>query len=197
MATSVLRDFAIRGYVIDRRCMKNGTFIDEDYFELLLDEFREIRLSERCFCQKVTDIYATSVDYNKDAPATQALLRHRPEQAPLSRPRPHRRRAHPVPCPGLTSPDGKILHGDVAIGKNYLNRNELEDLSCLVNAFRDLAESRARRQTPMTMEDWAKRLDTFLDLDDRQILDSAGRISRAQADEHALSEFEKFHIIQD
>ena len=102
---------------------------------------------------------------------------------------------------GLTSwansPDGKILRGDVTIGKNYLTRDELDDLGRLVNAFLDLAESRARRQIPMTMEDWATRLDAFLDLDDRQILDSAGHISKAQADDHALSEFEKFRIIQD
>ena len=102
---------------------------------------------------------------------------------------------------GLTSwansPDGKILRGDVTIGKNYLTRDELEDLGRLVNAFLDLAESRARRQIPMTMEDWSKRLDAFLDLDDRQILDSAGHISKAQADDHALSEFGKFRIIQD
>ena len=102
---------------------------------------------------------------------------------------------------GLTtwagSPEGKILRGDVTIGKNYLIRDELDDLGRLVSAFLDLAESRARRQIPMTMEDWATRLDAFLDLDDRQILDNAGHISKSQADEHALSEFEKFRVVQD
>ena len=206
-ATSVLRDFAIRGYVIDRRRMENGTFLSEDYFERLLDEIREIRLSERRFYQKVTDIYATSVDYNKDAPTTKrffatvqnklhyAVHGHTAAELITSRARADQ------PHMGLTSwansPDGKILPGDVTIGKNYLTRDELEDLGRLVNAFLDLAESRARRQIPMTMEDWAKHLDAFLDLDDRQILDGAGRISKAQADEHALSEFEKFRVIQD
>jgi len=133
-------------------------------------------------------------------PHHQALLRHGPEQAPLRRPRPHRRRTRlrvDQPHMGLTtwasSPDGKILPNDV----NYLTRDELEDLGRLVNAFLNLAESCACRQIPMTMEDRAKRLDAFLDLDDRQILDSTGRISKAQADEHALSELEKFRIIQD
>ena len=206
-ATSVLRDFAIRGYVIDRQRMENGTFLGEDYFERLLDEIREIRLSERRFYQKVTDIYATSVDYNKDAPTTKrffatvqnklhyAVHGHTAAELITSRARADQ------PHMGLTSwansPDGKILRGDVTIGKNYLTRDELEDLGRLVNAFLDLAESRARRQIPMTMEDWATRLDAFLDLDDRQILDSAGHISKAQADEHALSEFETFRIIQD
>jgi len=206
-ATSVLRDFAIRGYVIDRQRMENGTFLGEDYFERLLDEIREIRLSERRFYQKVTDIYATSIDYNKDAPTTKrffatvqnklhyAVHGHTAAELITSRARADQ------PHMGLTSwansPDGKILRGDVTIGKNYLTRDELEDLGRLVNAFLDLAESRARRQIPMTMEDWSTRLDAFLDLDDRQILDSAGHISKAQADDHALSEFEKFRIIQD
>ena len=206
-ATSVLRDFAIRGYVIDRQRMENGTFLGEDYFERLLDEIREIRLSERRFYQKITDIYATSIDYNKDAPTTKrffatvqnklhyAVHGHTAAELITSRARADQ------PHMGLTSwansPDGKILRGDVTIGKNYLTRDELEDLGRLVNAFLDLAESRARRQIPMTMEDWATRLDAFLDLDDRQILDSAGHISKAQADDQALSEFEKFRIIQD
>lgn len=95
------------------------------------------------------------------------------------------------------SPDGKILPSNVTIGKNYLTRDELDDLGRLVNAFLDLAESRARRQIPMTMEDWATRLDAFLNLDDRHILEGAGRISKAQADDHALSEFEKFRVVQD
>ena len=148
-----------------------------------------------------------SIDYNKDAPTTKrffatvqnklhyAVHGHTAAELITSRARADQ------PHMGLTSwtnsPDGKILRGDVTIGKNYLTRDELEDLGRLVNAFLDLAESRARRQIPMTMEDWATRLDAFLDLDDRQILDSAGHISKAQADDHALSEFETFRIIQD
>ena len=206
-ATSVLRDFAIRGYVIDRQRMENGTFLGEDYFERLLDEIREIRLSERRFYQKITDIYATSIDYNKDAPTTKRFFAtvqnklhyavHGHTAAELIQSRARADQPHMGLTSWANSPDGKILRGDVTIGKNYLTREELDDLGRLVNAFLDLAESRARRQIPMTMEDWAKRLDAFLDLDDRQILDSAGRISKAQADDHALSEFETFRIIQD
>ena len=206
-ATSVLRDFAIRGYVIDRQRMENGTFLGEDYFERLLDEIREIRLSERRFYQKVTDIYATSVDYNKDAPTTKRFFAtvqnklhyavHGHTAAELIASRAKADQTHMGMTAWEGSPDGKILPSDVTIGKNYLTREELNDLGRLVNAFLDLAESRARRQIPMTMEDWATHLDAFLSLDDRQILDSAGRISKAQADEHALSEFEKFRIIQD
>ena len=206
-ATSVLRDFAIRGYVIDRRRMENGTFLSEDYFERLLDEIREIRLSERRFYQKVTDIYATSVDYNKDAPTTKWFFAtvqnklhyavHGHTAAELIQSRARADQPHMGLTSWANSPDGKILPSDVTIGKNYLTRVELEDLGRLVNAFLDLAESRAHRQIPMTMEDWASRLDAFLSLDDRQILDGAGHISKAQADEHALSEFEKFRIIQD
>ena len=206
-ATSVLRDFAIRGYVIDRQRMENGTFLGEEYFERLLDEIREIRLSERRFYQKVTDIYATSIDYNKDAPTTKRFFAtvqnklhyavHGHTAAELIKSRARADQPHMGLTTWAKSPDGKILPSDVTIGKNYLTRDELDDLGRLVNAFLDLAESRARRQIPMTMEDWAKRLDAFLDLDDRQILDSAGRISKAQADEHALSEFEKFRVIQD
>lgn len=206
-ATSVLRDFAIRGYVIDRQRMENGTFLGEDYFERLLDEIREIRLSERRFYQKVTDIYATSVDYNKDAPTTKRFFAtvqnklhyavHGHTAAELIESRADATKPHMGLTTWAGSPEGKILRGDVIVGKNYLTREELADLGRLVNAFLDLAESRARRQIPMTMEDWATRLDAFLNLDDRQILEGAGHISKAQADDHALSEFEKFRVVQD
>ncbi|BDA65731.1 virulence RhuM family protein [Actinomyces capricornis] len=206
-ATRVLRDFAIRGYAIDRERMENGTFLGQDYFERLLEEIREIRLSERRFYQKVTDIYATSVDYNKDAPTTKRFFAtvqnklhyavHGQTAAELIKSRADAARPHMGLTTWASSPDGKILPSDVTIGKNYLTREELADLGRLVNAFLDLAESRARRHIPMTMEDWAKRLDTFLNLDDRQILEGAGRISKTQADDHALSEFEKFRVVQD
>ena len=206
-ATRVLHDFAIRGYVIDRERMANGAFLGEDYFERLLEEIREIRLSERRFYQKVTDIYATSVDYNHDAPTTKRFFAtvqnklhyavHGHTAAELIRERADASRTHMGLTTWAGSPDGKILRGDVTIGKNYLTREELEDLGRLVNAFLDLAESRARRHIPMTMEDWAKRLNAFLDLDDRQILEGTGRVSKAQADDHALSEFERFRLVQD
>lgn len=206
-ATQILREFAQKGYVIDRPRMENGTFLDEDYFERLLDEIREIRLSERRFYQKITDIYATAVDYNKNAPTTKqffakvqnklhyAIHQHTAAELILQRAN------STQPNMGLTSwaksPDGKILKSDVSVAKNYLREDELKELGLIVNAFLDLAERRARRQIPMTMEDWAKRLDIFLDADELPILDSQGKVSFTQAKEYAESEFEKYRIIQD
>jgi len=168
-ATRVLREFAIKGYVLDRKRMENGAFLGEDYFERLLEEIREIRLSERRFYQKITDIYATSVDYNKDAPTTKAFFAkvqnklhfaiHGNTAAELIVQRADSSKANM----GLTTwgkaPDGKILKTDVSIAKNYLTKEELESLGRIVNSFLDLAEDMARRRIPMTMEDWAKRLD--------------------------------------
>ncbi|MDO5343436.1 MAG: virulence RhuM family protein [Candidatus Saccharibacteria bacterium] len=206
-ATRVLRDFAIQGYVIDRQRMENGTFLGEDYFERLLEEIREIRLSERLFYQKITDIYATSVDYSKDTPTTKRFFAtvqnklhyavHGQTAAELITSRADAAKPHMGLTTWARGPEGKILPSDVTVGKNYLTQGELDDLGRLVSAFLDLAESRARRQIPMTMEDWAKRLDAFLKLDDRQILEKAGNISKSQADEHALGEFKKFRTLQD
>lgn len=206
-ATKVLRQFAQKGYVIDRARMENGTFLNEDYFEQLLAEIREIRLSERRFYQKITDIYATAVDYNKDAPTTKQFFAtvqnklhfaiHQHTAAELI----YARADSEKPNMGLTSwaksPDGKILKSDVAVAKNYLNEEELSELGLIVNAFLDLAERRAKRKIPMTMEDWAKRLDIFLNADDLPILDSKGKINFEQAKLHAETEFEKYRIVQD
>lgn len=206
-ATRVLREFAIKGYVLDRQRMENGTFLGEDYFERLLAEIREIRLSERRFYQKITDIYSTAVDYNRDAPTTRdffarvqnklhyAIHGHTAAELIVQRADGNK------PRMGLTSwegaPDGKILRTDVAIAKNYLAREELEALGRIVNAYLDLAEERARRRIPMTMEDWAGRLDAFLEFTERDILQDAGRISAEMAKAHAESEFEKYRITQD
>ncbi len=206
-ATQVIKEYAIKGYVLDRKRMENGSFIDQDYFEHLLEEIREIRLSERRFYQKITDIYSTSIDYNKDAPTTKdffarvqnkmhyAIHKHTAAELIV------KRADSSKDFMGLTSwknsPDGKILKSDVSIAKNYLSKDELEALGRIVNAYLDLAESRAKRQIPMTMEDWAKRLDLFLQLDDREILQSAGTVSATLAKEFAESEFEKYRIIQD
>lgn len=205
--TYILRQFAIRGYVIDRKRMENGTFINEDYFEYLLAEIREIRLSERRFYQKLTDIYATSIDYNRNAPTTRMFFKkvqnkmhyavHGHTAAELIVKRANAEKEHM----GLTSwekaPDGKIVKTDVAIAKNYLKETELESMGRIVNAFLDLAEDRAKRHIPMTMEDWATRIDKFLDSDDRPVLTGAGTISAEQAKSHAETEFEKYRIIQD
>jgi len=206
-ATSVLRDFAIKGYVIDRKRMENGAFLDEDYFERLLEEIREIRLSERRFYQKITDVYATALDYNKDAPTTRDFFAkvqnklhftiHGHTAAELVK----LRADSTKPAMGLLSyenaPDGRILKSDVSVAKNYLAKDELDSLGRVVNAYLELAEERAKRKIPMTMEDWAKRLDAFLEFDDWKVLKDAGKISAQLAKNHAESEFEKYRPIQE
>lgn len=206
-ATSVLRQFAIRGYVIDKKRMENGAFLGEDYFEHLLAEIREIRLSERRFYQKIADIYATSADYNRSAPTTRLFFAkvqnklhyaiHGHTAAELIVDRANAEKEHMGLTSWENSPNGKIVKTDVSIAKNYLTETELESLGRIVNAFLDLAEDRAKRKIPMTMEDWAKRLDKFLDADDREILLDNGRVSAEIARSHAESEFERYRIVQD
>jgi hypothetical protein len=206
-ATNILREFAIKGYVIDKKRLENGTFLGENYFEKLLAEIREIRLSERKFYQKITDIYTLSLDYNKDSLATKEFFAkvqnklhyaiHGHTAVELIKSRADSTKNNM----GLTSwenaPDGKILKTDIAVAKNYLTKEELESLGRIVNAYLDLAEERAVRKIPMSMEDWAKRLDSFLEFDERDILKDAGKVSAELAKEHALSEFEKYRIVQD
>ena len=206
-ATSVLREFAIRGYVLDKKRMENGSFLGEDYFEHLLAEIREIRLSERRFYQKLTDIYATSVDYNRDAPTTRLFFKmmqnkmhyavHGRTAAELIVERADAEQEHM----GLTSwenaPDGKIVKTDVVIAKNYLKEAELADMGQLVNGVLELAERMAKRHIPMTMEDWAKRIDTILAAGGNEVLQMTGQVTAEQAKEHAETEFEKYRIIQD
>lgn len=205
--TFVLRQFAIRGYVIDKKRMENGASIGEDYFEHLLAEIREIRLSERRFYQKLTDIYATAIDYNHDAPTTRSFFKkvqtkmnyavHGHTAAELIIDRADAEKEHMGLTTWENAPDGKIVRPDVSIAKNYLKESELEDMGRIVNSFLDLAEDMAKRHIPMTMEDWAKRIDKFLDLTDRPVLTDAGHVSAEQAKEYAESEFEKYRVIQD
>jgi len=206
-ATNVLREFAIKGFVLDKKRLENGTFLNKNYFEELLAEIREIRLSERNLYQKVTDIFATSIDYNRDAVTTKTFFAkvqnklhfgiHNHTAAELI----YKRAASKKDKMGLTSwknsPEGKILKTDVSIAKNYLNKDELESLGRMVNAYLDLAEDRAKRNIPMTMEDWAKRIDLFLEFNEREILNDAGAITAEIAKQHAESEFEKYRIVQD
>ena len=205
--TYVLRQFAIRGYVIDKKRMENGSFIGEDYFEHLLAEIREIRLSERRFYQKLTDIYATAIDYHRDAPTTRLFFKkvqnkmhfavHGNTAAELIVKRADARKEHM----GLTTwenvPDGKIVKPDVSVAKNYLNEMELEDMGRLVNATLDMAERMAKRHIPMTMEDWAKRIDIILEAGGDAVLTDAGTVTAEYAKAFAESEFEKYRIIQD
>ena len=206
-ATGVLRDYTLRGYVLDRKRMENGAFLDEDYFERLLEEIREIRLSERRFYQKIADIFSTAIDYDKDAPTTQTFFAkvqnkmhyavHGLTAAELI----VERADHTKERMGLKTwekaPGGKILKNDVVVAKNYLTEEELADLGRIVNAYLDLAESRAKRRVTMTMEAWAKRLDIFLAADEREVLQDAGRITAEIARDHAEGEFEKYRLIQD
>ena len=205
--TFVLRQFAIRGYVIDKKRMENGSFIGDDYFEHLLAEIREIRLSERRFYQKLTDIYSTAIDYNRDAPTTRLFFKkvqnkmhyavHGHTAAELIVERADAEKEHMGLTTWENAPHGKIVKPDVSIAKNYLKVNELEDMGRLVNAVLDMAERMAKRHIPMTMEDWAKRIDIILEATGDAVLTDAGKITAEFAKSFAESEFEKYRIIQD
>ena len=206
-ATCILRQFAIRGYVIDKKRMENGSFIGEDYFEHLLAEIREIRLSERRFYQKLTDIYASAIDYNRDAPTTKLFFKkvqnkmhyavHGHTAAELIVNRADAEKEHMGLTTWENAPDGKIVKTDVSIAKNYLKGVELEDMGRLVNAVLDMAERMAKRHIPMTMEDWAKRIDIILEAGGDAVLPDAGKVTAEFAKKFAETEFEKYRIIQD
>ena len=206
-ATNVLKEFSKKGYIIDKKRMENGTFFDEDYFDSLLAEIREIRLSERRFYQKITDIYATSIDYDSKSPTTIKFFKkvqnkmHYAVTHQTAAEIIYNRADHTKEHMNLTSwknsPNGKILETDVVIAKNYFKKEELEQLELIVSAFLDLAEARAKRNIPMTMEDWANRIDKYLLSDDRDILKDAGNISSEIAKEKALTEFKKYRVSQD
>ena len=205
--TNIIRQFAIRGYVIDKKRMENGSFIGQDYFEHLLAEIREIRLSERRFYQKLTDIYSTAIDYSSDAATTKLFFKkiqnkihyavHGHTAAELIVERACAEKEHMGLTTWENAPDGKIVKPDVSIAKNYLNQLELEDMGRLVNAVLDMAERMAQRHIPMTMEDWAQRIDLILEAGGDAVLDNAGQISAEFAKKFAESEFEKYRIIQD
>ena len=205
--TSVIRQFSLRGYVIDKKRMENGSFIGEDYFEHLLAEIREIRLSERRFYQKLTDIYATAIDYNKDAPTTRLLYKkvqnkmhyavHGHTAAELIVERANAEKEHMGLTTWENAPNGKIVKPDVSIAKNYLKQVELEDMGKLVNGVLDIADRMANRHIPMTMEDWAKRIDIILEVGGDAVLTDAGKVSAEYAKSFAETEFEKYRVIQD
>ena len=205
--TYVIRQFSLRGYIIDKKRMENGAFIDEDYFEHLLSEFREIRMSERRFYQKLTDIYATSIDYNRDAPTTKMFYKkiqnkmhfavHGHTAAELIVERADAEKEHMGLTTWENAPEGKIVKADVSIAKNYLKKNELDDMGKLVNSILDFAQRMADRHIPMTMEDWAKRIDIVLEAGGDAVLNDAGQVTTEYAKEYAECEFEKYRIIQD
>ncbi|GHT66020.1 toxin Fic [Bacteroidia bacterium] len=206
-ATVVLRDFALRGYVIDKKRMENGAFLDDDYFERLLEEIREIRLSERRFYQKITDIYSTAMDYHPESPTTKAFFAkvqnkmhfavHKQTAAELI----YHRADHSKENMGLTSwgksPNGKIVKTDVTIAKNYLTESELQSLGRIVNGYLDFAEEYAKQHIPLTMSDWAKHLDLILQANGKDLLQNSSKITAALAKQHAENEFEQYRPIQD
>ena len=205
--TFIIRQFTIRGYIVDKKRMENGSFINVDYFEQLLEEIREIRLSERNFYQKLTDIYATATDYNKDAPTTRRFFKkvqnkmhyavHGHTAAELIVERANAEKEHMGLTIWAKAPNGKIIKTDVSIAKNYLRENELQAMGRLVNAYLDIAKDMAERHIPMTMEDWEKRIDIFLNATDREVLQDVGKVTAEYAKEYAESEFEKYRVIQD
>ena len=206
-ATGVLREFALRGYLVDKKRMENGMFLDDDYFERLLEEIREIRLSERRFYQKITDIYATAMDYDRNAATTKeffakvqnklhwAVYQH--TAAELIYERADRTKQHMGLTTWAKAPAGKIVKSDVSIAKNYLTEDEMQSLSLIVSGYLDLAEGMARRKIPMTMADWAQQLDMVLKANKYEILDNLGKITAEIAKAHAENEFEKYRVIQD
>ena len=206
-ATGVLSAFARQGYVLDRQRLENGQVFSADYFDRLTEEYQEIRASERLFYQKITDIYATAYDYDPQSPQTRAFFAtvqnkmhyavHGNTAAEVVR----GRADHEKPHMGLTTwakaPSGKIVKSDVSIAKNYLTEDELRSLNEIVTMYLDYATRQARRHVPMTMEDWAERLDAFLQFNDEEILHDCGKVTHAIAKAFAESEFEKYRVIQD
>ena len=206
-ATKVLQTFAKQGYVLDKSRLINGQIFDEDYFDHLISEIQEIRASERRFYQKITDIYATAVDYSLDSAITKAFFAtvqnkmhyavHHHTAAEVIMERAN----HEKPHMGLTSwknaPNGKIVKTDVSIAKNYLYQEEIQELNEIVEMYLDYAARQARRHIPMTMADWANKLDAFLQFNDAEILQDKGKVTAAIAKAFAESEFEKYRILQD
>ena len=206
-ATKVLDTFTKQGYVLDKNRLINGQIFDEDYFEHLIAEIQEIRASERRFYQKITDIYATAVDYSVDSVSTKEFFAavqnkmhfavHGNTAAEVIIQRANHQKEHM----GLTSwrnaPYGKIVKTDVSIAKNYLSAPEMQELNEIVTMYLDYAARQARRHIPMTMEDWASKLDAFLQFNDAEILKDKGKVTAAVAKAFAESEFEKYRVIQD
>ena len=207
-ANGIVKDYTIKGWVMDDERLKNGgSVLTTEYFDRLLEQIREIRLSERRFYQKITDIYATALDYDRTAKTTKQFFAkvqnkmhyavHGHTAAELIYERADAKKPHMGLTTWASAPEGKIVKSDVSIAKNYLSEQEMRSLERIVSAYLDLAEDRAERHIPMTMEDWAKRLDLFLMADDREILQDAGKITAEIAKTKAETEFEKYRVVQD
>ena len=206
-ATEILKTFATRGYVLDNERLKNGSYLNPQYYKDLILEIRDIRESERNFYQQITDIYATALDYDFKAPTTQeffatvqnklhwAIHGHTASELLMERAN------HQKEFMGLTNwkkaPNGKILKSDVIVAKNYLSQDEIKSLNRIVTMYLDYAEDQAERNIPMTMKDWSSKLNAFLQFNERDILQNAGKVTAIIAKEFAISEFEKYKVIQD
>lgn len=206
-AGQIVKDHTIQGWTMDVDRLKKGHMFTDEYFERQLQQIREIRLSERKFYQKVTDLYATAFDYDKDAKTTRLFFQtvqnklhyavHRHTAAELIVERADATKEHMGLTTWENAPEGKILKADVSIAKNYLNEQEMNYLERIVSLYLDYAELQAERKIPMSMEDWAKRLDGFLEFNGNELLIGPGKISAEQAKLHAETEYEKYRITQD
>ena len=203
----IVKDYTIQGWTMDKERLKKGHLFTDEYFERQLQNVREIRLSERKFYQKVTDLYATAFDYDKDAKTTRQFFQtvqnkmhwavHRHTAAELIVERANAEKEHMGLTTWESAPNGKIVKTDVSIAKNYLSDEEMSYMERIVSLYLDYAELQAERQIPMSMEDWAKRLDGFLEFNGNEILTGAGKISAEQAKLYAETEFEKYRVVQD
>lgn len=206
-AGQIVKDYTIQGWTMDTDRLKKGHMFTDDYFDRQLQQIREIRLSERKFYQKVTDLYATAFDYDKDSATTKKFFKtvqnkmhyavHRHTAAELIKERADSQKKNMGLTTWENAPSGKILKADVIIAKNYLTKDEMEFMERLVSLYLDYAELQAKRKIPMSMEDWAKRLDGFLEFNGNEILTGPGKISVEEAKLHAETEYEKYRIIQD
>ncbi|MFQ7800670.1 MAG: virulence RhuM family protein, partial [Coprobacillus cateniformis] len=206
-AGQIVKDYTIQGWTMDKERLKKGHMFTDEYFERQLENIREIRLSERKFYQKVTDLYATAFDYDKDAKTTRQFFKmvqnkmhwavHRHTAAELIVERANAEKEHMGLTTWESAPDGKIVKADVTVAKNYLSEKEMSYLQRIVSLYLDYAELQAERRIPMSMEDWAKRLDGFLEFNGNELLMGPGKVSAEQAKLHAETEFEKYRIVQD
>ena len=206
-AGQLVKDYTIQGWTMDKERLKKGHMFTDEYFERQLEIIREIRLSERKFYQKVTDLYATAFDYDKDAKTTRQFFKmvqnkmhwavHRHTAAELIVERANAEKEHMGLTTWEAAPDGKIVKADVTVAKNYLSEKEMSYLQRIVSLYLDYAELQAERRIPMSMEDWAKRLDGFLEFNGNELLMGPGKVSAEQAKLHAETEFEKYRIVQD
>lgn len=206
-AGRILKSYSIKGYVLDKERMKNGTFLNEEYYDHLIEEIREIRASERRFYQKITDIYVTAMDYSVDSNVTKLFFKtvqnklhfaiHGATAAEVIMKRADAEKEYMGLTAWKNAPDGKILKRDVSTAKNYLELSEIRSLDRIVNMYLDYAELQAERRVPMTMEDWSNRLNAFLKFNEMEILEDAGKVTAAIAKAFAESEYEKYRIKQD